>query len=356
MANDAVEFTIDGVALLNEISSSLKDHVIFSKPEEADAVTLWCAGTYLMDVWQLWPKLYIHSPERECGKTTLLSAVEAVVKNGQMTANITASALYRLIELKQPTLCIDEADRFLGDNQELNGIINAGHTRRTAKKILTEPTKDGGFRVTEFSLWGAQVIAGIGQQADTLLSRSVKIALRRKRPFEKVNRMRLEYFDNQKPIREKLQIWATQNSSIIKELNDGGPEGASDRAQDNWTALIKIAKAVGGEWPRRANIAFQKMEVTYNDDNSISQGIELLQDIQSLIQFIENDHIPAKRLREALVGMEDANWRRQNYGRPISDKWLAKNLRQYQIKSVKLRDYNAYFFSEINDAVMRYIQ
>ena len=65
---------VNGASLLNEISQSLKDHVIFSQPEEADAITLWCAGTYLMEQWNIWPKLYIHSPEWECGKTTLLSA------------------------------------------------------------------------------------------------------------------------------------------------------------------------------------------------------------------------------------------------------------------------------------------
>ena len=53
-----------------------------------------------MDARQLWPKLYIHSPERDCGKTTLLTAIEALVKDAIMTANITPVALYRLEELK----------------------------------------------------------------------------------------------------------------------------------------------------------------------------------------------------------------------------------------------------------------
>ena len=166
------ESPVDGGELLDDISAALDRHIIFASEFEPDAIALWSLGTYLMDVWQLWPKLYIYSPERECGKTSLLNAVEAFVKNAKVTGSITPSALYRIIEAYQPTILIDEADRFLRENEELNGIINAGHTRRTATKILVEKTKDGGFEPREFSLWGSQVIAGIGGQADTLLSRS----------------------------------------------------------------------------------------------------------------------------------------------------------------------------------------
>ena len=44
---------VNGASLLNEISQSLKDHVIFSQPQEADAITLWFAGTYLMEQWNI---------------------------------------------------------------------------------------------------------------------------------------------------------------------------------------------------------------------------------------------------------------------------------------------------------------
>ena len=173
---------VDGGELLDDIASALRRYIIFASDNEPDAIALWSLGTYLMNVWQLWPKLYIYSPERECGKTSLLNAVEAFVKNAKVTGSITPSALYRIIETYKTTILIDEADRFVRENEELNGIINAGHTRRTATKILVEKTRDGGFEPREFSLWGPQVIAGIGGQADTLLSRSIKVGLRRKLP------------------------------------------------------------------------------------------------------------------------------------------------------------------------------
>jgi hypothetical protein len=40
---------------------------------------------------------------------------------------VTAAATFRAIETLQPTLLIDEADTFFGENVELRGILNSGH-------------------------------------------------------------------------------------------------------------------------------------------------------------------------------------------------------------------------------------
>ena len=84
-------FTEMSDVLANKIEHLVKEFVVFENEQEATAVTLWIIGTYLMDVWQLWPKLYIYSPEKECGKTRLLSVVEALSKDGRMASNISLS-------------------------------------------------------------------------------------------------------------------------------------------------------------------------------------------------------------------------------------------------------------------------
>ena len=94
--------------------------------------------------------------------------VEALSKDGRMASNISLSALNRIIESKRPTLCIDEADLFLKNNHELTGVINAGHTRRSAIRLISEKNSKGHWEAKEFSLWSPQAIAGIGTQADTL--------------------------------------------------------------------------------------------------------------------------------------------------------------------------------------------
>ena len=122
------------ISTVNIIAEELQRHIIFENETHHFAISLWVAGTYLMDDWGLYPKLYINSPERECGKTSLLCIIEAFACNARMAASITPSAFYRIIESEGPTLLIDEADRTLRGNEELNGIINAGHTKRTADR------------------------------------------------------------------------------------------------------------------------------------------------------------------------------------------------------------------------------
>jgi hypothetical protein len=76
---------------LDYISQTICDRVIFQSKYEPDAITLWIAGTYLMDHWTRFPKLLIVSPERECGKKTALEAIEGFVFNGKMASSITAA-------------------------------------------------------------------------------------------------------------------------------------------------------------------------------------------------------------------------------------------------------------------------
>ena len=112
---------------------------------------------------------------------------------------------------------------------------------------------------------------------------------------------------------------------------------------------------VGEDWPEKAVAAFKKLEIDEKDDNDASVGVELLQDIKSIIDPMANDHIPARRLREALTGIPYGKWASFNHGKPISDRWLSKRLQEYKVKSTKLREHNVYWFFELKDAFNRYI-
>ena len=85
------------------IAEELRRHIVFENDPHAFTISLWITGTYLMDNWGLYPKLYINSPERECGKTSLLCMIEAFAFNARMAASITPSAFYRIIQSEGPT-------------------------------------------------------------------------------------------------------------------------------------------------------------------------------------------------------------------------------------------------------------
>src|SRR4029453_5885174 len=84
----------------------------------------------------------------------------------------------------RPTVLYDEIDTMFGDkardNEELRGLINAGH-RKGAKPGGWVPRGDN--MVTEvFPAFCAVGMAGLGNLPDTILTRSVVVRMRRRKP------------------------------------------------------------------------------------------------------------------------------------------------------------------------------
>lgn len=126
---------VDGVSLAEEVRDRLRAHVVFGSSGDVDAATLWIFGSDLMDTWRLWPRLMVTSPTKACGKSTLLEVLDAMVRRGFIASNASSAAVFRAIEAWQPTLLLDEADTWMTQNEELAGVLNSGHTRRTARVI-----------------------------------------------------------------------------------------------------------------------------------------------------------------------------------------------------------------------------
>lgn len=338
---------------LDYIANEANGHVIFQDQSDADAIALWVASSYLLDYWPLFPKLLINSPERECGKSTALQIVEAFAKNGRIASSITPSAVYRFIANCTPTLLIDEADRSLRGNEELNAIINAGHTRRTANKILSGKSADGDWKPVEFSLWCPQVIAGIGEFQDTLMSRSIVIGLRRKLASERVRRLHIGYFEQQEFMRKFLIDWSERTTPSTCEL-DLPPE-AGNRMKDNWEPLFRVAFMAGELWKNRALKAFEVIEVQRKSYKVISSGSELLADLREILKDEVAPEVRSNDLLDKLLYHHDSDWLTANNGRSITGKWLAKALKLYGVRPQRRSSSNVYLMAEFEEAFKRYL-
>src|ERR1700734_3258402 len=73
------------------------------------------------------PRLAATSPEKRCGKTTLLKILLAACPHALPSSNVSVATLYRIIQTERPTLILDELDSFLPGNEGLRGILNSGH-------------------------------------------------------------------------------------------------------------------------------------------------------------------------------------------------------------------------------------
>jgi putative DNA primase/helicase len=197
--------------LLTELTGTFNRFAIL--PEHSDiAMALWVCFTWCIDAANTAPILAISSPEKRCGKTTVLSLLNLLVKRPLSTSNITPAALFRAIEEYKPTLLIDEADTFLKQSDDLRGILNSGHTRSTAFVLRTIGDDHA---PKAFNTWGAKAIALIGKLPDTLHDRSIVIPLKRKLTHEKTERLfRTDYNFDQ--IKRKLSRFAIDYAEVIK--------------------------------------------------------------------------------------------------------------------------------------------
>jgi hypothetical protein len=109
----------NGQLLLDELESLFNRFVVL--PEWApETLALWVLHTYAFELRDVSTYLGIESPEKRCGKTTLLGVLSKLANRPVAAANISSSAFFRVIEEMRPTLLIDEADTFLRNNDELS--------------------------------------------------------------------------------------------------------------------------------------------------------------------------------------------------------------------------------------------
>src|SRR5699024_5556182 len=119
--------------------------------------------------------------------------VELLVPGAMHVLSASPAAIFRSIGTEpRPTLLFDEVDAIFGrsgkseDNEDRRGLLNAGHRNRATIPRCTGPSHD----VHRFPVYAAVALAGLGDLPDTLMSRSVVIRMRRRRPTEVVRPFR----------------------------------------------------------------------------------------------------------------------------------------------------------------------
>jgi putative DNA primase/helicase len=309
--------SVNGAELLDAISEAIGTYIIMPA-ESMCATALWVLHTYLIACFVISPRLAVTSPEKGCGKTTLLDILSRLVRRALSAANVTPAAIFRVVETHQPTLLIDEADTFLANNDELRGILNSGH-RRGGSVIRTigddhEPR--------QFSTWAPAAIAMIGRLPDTLNDRSIVISLRRRKATERVRSFRSDRAEYLTVLARKMARWAQDHSN---ELVDADPDmnGLENRTADNWRPLFAIADAAGGRWPEHARMIASAV-VQAAVDQSISA--QLFADIRWVFDGCPGaedaaaavDRVPSAFLVERLVKIEGRPWAEWKGGKPIT--------------------------------------
>ena len=321
--------------LLEDIQSFIEGFIYFEKRAQSTAVTLWIVGTYVFDAYDVTPYLHIKSPEKRSGKSLLLEILELLCSTPILAANVSPAALYRVVQLKRPTILLDEVDavfpkgRAAGDpaKEDLRGLLNAGYrSSGTAMRVNLRKSDE----LETYSTFSPKALAGIGDLPDTIADRCVVIALQRKPRSVVVERFR----------RRLVSPRAEDLAARIREVTDGLvetlrgmhphlPHQLNDREQDTWELLFAVADHAGGGWPddaRKAAVDLSGDAV----DASETVGQRLLADLQAC--WGDDDGLATTEILSRLHALDESPWG-DWYGRPYNARDLAKALKPYGISS-----------------------
>jgi putative DNA primase/helicase len=344
-APDPWDHPVSGLTLLNDLRDFLAKFVVLTQ-DELIAISLWIIFTYFLDLAEYSPRLAITSPTKRCGKTVLLDLLGKLMLKAIVASNVSAAAIFRIIEQEKCGLLIDEYDTVRAGSEtfeEVRGIANSGHTRSSAFVLRAVKSGDD-FVVKRFSTWAPMAVAAIGRLPDTWADRAIAVAMKRKPPEQKVERLiRRNTWAHQTAadLARKIQRWANDYRKVLEVTEPKLPDGLDDRSSNNWELLLAIAEVVGGDWPQQARQA--AVQLSSGRDDAGSLGEILIADIRKVFaarlkldsQF---DRITSAELCAALADLEARPW--AEFGRSqkaITAPQLARQLKHFGISPDSIR-------------------
>jgi hypothetical protein len=388
--------SVDGAELLNELAGMFSRHVVLPG-HAAEALALWVLHTYAFELREVTAYVGVESPEKRCGKTTLLSVLGQVVNRPVVAANISSPAFFRVIEETRPTLVIDETDTFLQGNEELRGILNSGYSRDTAFVVRVVPVRNGdgglrsldcgmrngacgrpqeaepdgsddkaevqegsgvesggvGTRLARFSCWCPKVMAAIGRLPDTVSDRCITVRMQRKMPGEKCERVRKLAAGE---VRRKCARFVKDHAQEIAVAQPRVPEELNDRAADLWEPLLALAELAGPAWAEKARAAAIALTGGSQERNPISS---LLMDILAVFAREKGGRVFSRKILGWLSASPDRPWATLRKGRELTEMWLAQQLKPYGVQSRTIRIGEevgrGYMEDEMKEVFRRYI-
>jgi len=358
---------VDGKLLLDALVAVLKRFVVLPK-YGAETLALWVLHTYAFLLRNISTYIGIESPQKQCGKTTLLTLLSQLACRPEIAANISPSAFFRVIEETRPTLLIDEGDTFLKRHGELRGILNAGYTRDSAYVVRVaagvrnaecktenegQERQNRGSRLVRFSCFCPKAIAAIGRLPETLADRCIVIRMQRKTAAEACERSRsLDVLE----LKRKCVRFVSDHAEEIANARPDITSGLSDRTVDIWEPLHVLAQLAGGEWPEMARQAMAALAASAQERNPIGS---LFLDILLCFTEAKADRLFSRTLAAGLDRFVERPWAELRKGKEITGPLLGRVLRPYGVRSRTIWIGNeaakGYLMEDFEDAFKRYI-
>ena len=306
---------VDGDLIATTLAAAIKNYAVLADAA-ADAIALWILHTWLVNVFPISPRLAITSPTKGCGKTTVLRLLNKIVRRGKRAGSISPPALFRAVEQFQPTILLDETEKYVEHGSDLHALLNEGHCKGgTVLRVLGEK-----LELREFAVFGPVAFARNGRLPDDLEQRSIIIEMQRRRADEPLSELRDDRCEWLHRIARMCARWAEDNANFVADCEpDMGAQ--INRDADNWRPLYAIADMVGADWPERIRDAAGVLAPRESE----STGPMLLADIQATFDERQTDRLASADVCEALTAMEGKPWAEWRAGKGTSPKPLTPN-------------------------------
>ena len=139
---------VAGDQIAETLAAAVKTYAVLPDTA-ADAIALWILHTWLVNGFSISPRLAIKSPTKGCGKTTVLRVLSKVARRPKRAGSISPSALFRGIEQFQPTILLDETEKYVEHGSDLHALLNEGHCKG-ATVLARAGRKAGASRICCF--------------------------------------------------------------------------------------------------------------------------------------------------------------------------------------------------------------
>ena len=233
----------------HHVISKIVDYYMdyYDEQVATDFYALYLMGTYVYEIFSFYPYI-IFWGEKRTGKSKNLRLARCLAFNPLMSAHISPASLFRLTEIYQPTLLIDESDPITRKESEARNLLLSGYCKETPVWRTTEKLKAvKTFQPEQYDLYSPKILAGIKKFDDVVEDRGIRIVMVRSKG-EKAKREP----DHRDPLfttflRPALYMWAILCAPQIKEEYDKFDEelDLNPREYEIFKGILVLAKLCG---------------------------------------------------------------------------------------------------------------
>ena len=273
-----------------------------------DLITAWIFATWIPENWTSVPYLHLIGPKNS-GKTRLLEVLKVLCYRGLLSASTSESALFRCIEEYKPTLLIDESEIYNAEGRStVQNILNSGYRR--GQVVMRTGSREEGFTLDLFKVFGFKALSGTGGFKDTLESRAIRISMEKNiRPVE-------DFLDEgkAKELRSMLLYWRFQRLADMGDVvavvavspRVSPPELSfcDGRHKELYTPLVLISNHGRGNIVSYAKDAYALMI----DEESSGEEASIVLAILKIHGLIKNGFISTTSVTDSFnLGISDSD-------------------------------------------------